>query len=129
MKEIVNKRRYVRFQVPAYSAYAVFRRHWPRSSIMGSIVDISLGGLAFRYIPSPNASNRSSHIDILLTDGSFCLNKVPVQTIADFEIDSETSILGLETRRCGVQFGDLTDNQKSEVRYFIQTHVTADPET
>jgi c-di-GMP-binding flagellar brake protein YcgR len=127
MKEILNKRRYVRFQVPAYSAYAAFRLHWPCSSIMGNIVDISLGGLAFRYIPSPKASNRSSHIDILLTDGSFCLNKVPVQTISDFEIDSETSI-GLETRRCSVQFGDLTDNQKSDLRYFIQTYASADPE-
>jgi c-di-GMP-binding flagellar brake protein YcgR len=128
MKEILNKRRYVRFEVPAYSAYAAFRPRWPRSSIMGNIVDISLGGLAFRYIPSPKASNRSSHIDILLTDGSFCLNKVPVQTISDFETDAETSI-GLETRRCSVQFGDLTDNQKSDLRYFIQTYASADPET
>lgn len=128
MKEILNNRRYVRFQVPAYSAYAAFRPHWLRSSIMGNIVDISLGGLAFRYIPSPKASNRLSHIDILLTDGSFCLNKVPVQTISDFEIDSETSV-DLETRRCSVQFGDLTDNQKSDLRYFIQTYASADPET
>jgi hypothetical protein len=128
MKKILNNRRYVRFQVPSYTAYAAFRPHWPSSSIMGYIVDISLGGLAFRYIPSPKASNRSSHIDILLTDGSFCLNKVPVQTISDFEIDSETPV-NFETRQCSVQFGDLTDNQKSDLRYFIQTYSSADPET
>jgi len=127
MKKLVNERRCVRFQVPSDSAYAVLRRRWPRSSIMGSIVDISLDGLSFRYIASPKASNRSSHIEILLTDGSFYLNKVPVKTISDFEIDSETSF-GFETRRCSVQFGDLTDNQKSDLRYFIQTHTTADPE-
>ncbi len=127
MKELVNERRYARFQVPSDSAYAVFRRRWPRSSIMGNIVDISLDGLSFRYIASPKASNRSSHIDILLTDGSFRLNKIPVKTISDFEIDGETSV-GVETRQCSVQFGDLTDNQKSDLRYFIQTYTTADPE-
>jgi len=127
MKEIVNQRRYARFEVPSYSAYAVFRRHWSRSSIMGNIVDISLDGLSFRYIASEESSYRSSDIDILLTDGSFCLNKVRVNTISDLEANSETSV-GLETRRCSVQFGDLTDDQKSDLRYFIQTYTTADPE-
>jgi c-di-GMP-binding flagellar brake protein YcgR len=127
MKEILDKRRYERFQVPTYSAYAAFRSHRPGSFIMGKIVDISLGGLAFRYFPRPKASNRSFHIDIFLMDGSFSLNKVPVQTISDFEIDSETSF-GLETRRCSVQFGDLTDNQKFNLRYFIQTYSSAKPE-
>ena len=129
MKEIVNKRRYVRFQVSPDSVYAVFRRHWSRSSIMGSIVDISLGGLSFRYIAREKCSFRSSHMGILLTNGSFCLgfNKVLIKTILDFEIDGETSV-GLETRQCSMQFGDLTDNQKSDLRYFIQTYTTADPE-
>ena len=127
MKKIVKERRCVRFQVPADSAYAVFRRRWPRPSIMGNIVDVSLDGLCFRYIASPKASNRSSHIDILLTDGSFRLHKIAVQTISDFEIDGKTS-MGVETRQCGMQFGELTDNQKSDLRYFIQTYTTADPE-
>ena len=127
MKGIVNVRRCVRFQVPSDSAYAVLRRHWLRSSIMGNIVDISLDGLSFRYIAGKKCSYRSSDIDILLTDGSFCLNKVPVNTVSDFKIESETSF-GLETRRRGVQFGNLTDNQRLDLRYFIQTYTTADPE-
>ncbi len=127
MEEIVSERRYARFRVPSDSAYAVFRRHWLRSSIMGDIVDISLDGLCFRYIASEKSSHRSSHIDILLTDGSFCLNKIQVRTISDFEMDGKTSG-GFKTRQCGVQFGNLTDNQKSDLRYFIQTYTTADPE-
>jgi c-di-GMP-binding flagellar brake protein YcgR len=127
MKGIVNERRCVRFQVPSDTAYAVLRRHWPRSSIMGNIVDISLGGLSFRYIVSEKCSYRSSHIDILLTDGSFRLNKVRVNTISDLKVDSETS-LNFATRRCGMQFVDLTDKRESDLRYFIETYTTANPE-
>jgi len=128
LKEIVDQRRWARFQVPSDSAYTVFKRHWFRPSFMGNIVDIGLGGLSFRYIAGEKCSSRSSQIDILLTDGSFCLNKVRVNTISDFEIEGETSV-GLEARQCGVQFGDLTENQKSDLRYFIQTYTTADPES
>ena len=120
-KELVERRRHKRFEIPSYSAYAVFRRHWPRSSIMGNIVDISLGGLSFQYIGSEKCSYRSSDMDILLTDGSFYLNRVRVNAISDLSV-------GLETRQCSVQFGDLRDNQKSDLRYFIQTYTTADPE-
>jgi len=126
-KEPVERRRYMRFQVPSYGAYAVLRRHWPRSSIMGDIVDISLGGLSFRYIGSKKSPYRSSNMDILLTDGSFSLNKIRVNTVSDLEVESQTSA-GLEIRRCGVRFGDLRDSQKADLRYFIQTYATADPE-
>ena len=128
MKEIVYQRRWARFQVPSDSAYTVFKRHRFRPSLMGKIVDIGLGGLSFRYIAGEKCSSRSSYIDILLTDGSFCLNKVRVNTISDFEIDGGASV-GLERRQCGVQFGDLTVNQKADLRYFIQTYTTADPES
>ena len=128
MEEIVNQRRYARFQVPSYSAYAVLRRHWPRSPIMGDIIDISLGGLSFRYVASEKSSYRSSNIDILLSDGSFYLNKVRVNTILDFEITNEVPFSSITMRRRGVQFGEMTDDQKSDLRYFIQNYTRADPE-
>jgi c-di-GMP-binding flagellar brake protein YcgR len=124
MKGIVNLRRCARFQVSCDSAYVVLRRHWPRSSIIGNIVDISLGGLSFRYIASKKFSYKPSHIDILLSDGSFRLNKVRVHSVSDLEVDSETSF-GLETRRHSMQFGELTQSQISQLQYFILNHTTA----
>ena len=128
MEEIVNQRRWMRFQVPSDSAYTVFKCHRFRPSLMGNIVDIGLGGLSFRYFADEKCSSILSQIDILLTDGSFHLNKVHVKTISDFAIEGATSA-GFEARQCGLQFGDLTDSQKSDLRYFIQTHTTADPES
>jgi c-di-GMP-binding flagellar brake protein YcgR len=127
-KELVERRRHKRFQVPSFSAYAVLRRHWLPSPIMGDIIDISLGGLSFRYVASEKSSYRSSGIDILLTDGSFCLNKIRVNTISDFEITNEVPFSSITMRRRGVQFGEMTDDHKSALRYFIQSYTRADPE-
>jgi hypothetical protein len=120
-------RQYARFQVPGVSAYAVFRRQWPRSPVVGEIIDVGSGGLSFCYTASRKGVSRPSGLDILLTDGSFSLNNVPLRIITDIELETEESS-GFATRRCGVQFGDLTDEQKSNLLYFIQTYTTADPE-
>ena len=127
VKEQVEQRQYARFRVPGLSARVVFRRHWPRSPIVGDIVNISVGGLSFRYTASEKQSHRSSRLDILLNDGNLHLHKMPIKTIYDFEVHSETSS-GFETRQCGVQFEDLTDNQESDLMNFIRGHTTADPE-
>ena len=127
MKKVGEQRQFARFQVPGLSAYAVVRRNWPRPPIMGDIIDIGSGGLAFRYTAKGKQSIQSSELDILLTDGSFYLNKVPLKTVSDLEIEGDASV-GYSTRRCCVQFESLTDDQKSNLRYFIRSYTTADPE-
>jgi CheY-like chemotaxis protein len=127
VKEQAEQRRYARFQVPGLRAYAVLRRNWPRPPIMGDIIDIGSGGLSFRYTAVGKQPIQSSELDILLTDGSFYLNKVPLKTVSDLEIEGDASD-GITARRCCVQFGDLTDDQTSDLRYFIRNYTSADPE-
>jgi len=127
MKQAAEQRQFARFQVPGLSAYAVVRGNWPRPPVMGDIIDIGSGGLSFRYTGEKKQSIQSSELDILLTDGSFYLNKVPLKKVSEVEIDADPSF-GILTRRCCVQFGDLTDDQESDLRYFIRSYTTADPE-
>jgi len=127
MNTPIEQRQYVRFRVPGVGAYAVFRRHWPRSPVMGEIIDVGSGGLSFSYTTNEEDPCRPSHLDILLTDGSFSLNRLPFNLISDVPLEDEAS-LGFSTRRCGVQFQDLTDHQRSNLMYFIQAYTTADPE-
>jgi len=127
MKTVREQRQFARFQVPGLSAYAVVRGNWPRPPVMGDIIDIGNGGLSFRYTGKKEQSIQSCELDILLTDGSFCLNKVPLKTVSDVEIEADTSP-GVSTKRCCVQFGDLTDEQESDLRYFIRSYTSADPE-
>jgi len=99
----------------------------PVSPIMGDIIDIGSGGLSFRYTGKKEPPIQSSELDILLTDGSFYLDKVPLKRLSEVEIDADRTS-GFSTRRCCVQFGDLTDDQKSGLRYFIRNYTSADPE-
>ncbi|MDY6988270.1 MAG: hypothetical protein SWQ30_09460 [Thermodesulfobacteriota bacterium] len=127
MNTPIEQRQYARFQVPGLGAYAVFRRHWPRSPVMGEIVDVGNGGLSFCYATNDEASWKPSELDILLTDGSFSLNRLPFKPVSDVRLENHAS-LGFAIRRCGVQFQDLTDHQRSDLMYFIQAYTTADPE-
>ncbi|MDY6952245.1 MAG: hypothetical protein SWE60_12085 [Thermodesulfobacteriota bacterium] len=127
MKTPIEQRQYARFRVPGLGAYAVFRRHWPRSPVMGEIVDVGNGGLSFCYTTNDKQTWKPSELDILLTDGSFSLNRLHFRLVTDVALEDEASI-GFATRRCGVQFQDLTDYQRSNLMYFIQAYTTADPE-
>ena len=127
MKPPNEQRQYARFQVSGRAAYAVFRRHWPRSPVMGEIVDVGSGGLSFCYATDDEESWKPSELDILLTDGSFSLNRLHFKPISDVPLE-DTASHGSAVRRCGVEFQRLTDHQRSDLMYFIQAYTTADPE-
>ncbi len=117
-KEMLERRKYKRLQVQN-DAIAVLR---PIVDKRGPIIDISRGGLAFRYITAKNSPDRSSKLDILLSDLSFCLGSLPIRTVCDFEVTSELAFGYTKTRRCSVQFRELTQEQMSLLDHFIENH-------
>lgn len=127
MKDLVERRKHKRFQVED-GAFALFRPHWHHSTISGRIIDISRDGLAFLYITSKDGSNGSFELSILFAYHSFYCDNVPVKTISDFEVADETPVSSITTRRRGVQFGELTQDQISQLEYFIQNHTIGERE-
>jgi hypothetical protein len=127
--EIVEQRQYKRYEVPTGSFVAL----GPQNSILGQIIDISMGGLAFRYMDSKKPIGES-YLDIFLTERNFCLGKVPIKAVSDYEIDNTVTCKLVEgvpyrctaMRRSGVQFGELTHNQMSQFEHFIQNHTTSE---
>ena len=118
-RNVVERRRHNRFRVKD-GASVVLRAHFLE---LGEIIDVSKGGLAFRYIPSQQPSNGLFQLAILLGDGSFYLADIPFMIISDFEIN-DNPFRSLKISRCGVQFGKLTRSQVSEMEYFIQRYAT-----
>jgi len=128
MNDVVEQRRHARFRVPLLSAYVMLPRPGSHSPIVGSIVDIGMGGVSFCYIAGDERPDASSHLDILLPDRSFHLDSMPVRTVSsDFQLEHQTPV-HVAARRCGVTFGEMTDDQKLDLTYFIQTLTAADPE-
>jgi hypothetical protein len=120
--EVVERRRHKRFQAEE-GAYAAVR---PQYDKIGQIIDVSRGGLAFRYMISGGQEDASSELDIFLIGDGFHLDKVPFQTVSDEGIPERLSPGSQKMRRCGVQFGELTQMQILKLKEFILNHTVVE---
>ena len=94
---------------------------------LGPIINISQGGLAFRYVASQDRSRESSALKILLSDGSFSMHRVPAQAVWDRPIPRAYSLGLITLRQCGVQFVELTEEQRLDLKCFFKKY-TSPPE-
>ncbi len=124
-KEPVDGRQHNRFKVRD-GGFAALSHGF---TVLGQIIDISRGGLSFRYVASEARTNGSAELSILMTDGSFCFEKVPFKTVWDSAMPREFSLGAITLRHCGVQFGDLSHGQRVDLEHFIQSYTTADART
>jgi len=96
---------------------------WPASSIVGRVVDISMDGLAFRYLASEQPQDGSSDIEIILPQDSFSSGLLPFRTVSDQKTPGFFStLIGKQARRQSVQFGELNDLQRANLACFIETY-------
>ena len=119
-EELVEGRQHRRFRVHNGGFAALYNEF----TALGQIIDISRGGLSFRYVASEARTYGSAELRILMTDGSFCFEKVPFKTIWDCSTPQDFSLDSLTFRHCGVQFGKLGDDQKFDLKYFIENCTT-----
>ena len=99
-----------------------------RSTVLGQIMDIGMGGLAFHYSGSRERTRVKSLVQILTADCSFTSDKLPIKTVWDTAIPLQYSFAPLPVRRCGVRFKRLTASQRSNLKHFIKKHTTSSPE-
>jgi len=91
---------------------------------MWHLIDISKGGLAFRYLSGMEEPELFSELVLLTKEVSFFLEKIPFTVVADCEMNGR--FLSRYTfRRCGVRFGRLTTDQSLQLQYFITKHAVA----
>jgi len=96
--------------------------------VVGQIVNISETGLEFRYVASRERSQESTVLSIELTDHTFRLEHLPFKVVWDFAMPQDFSTGSISLRYCGVEFRNLTDDQRRALRDFIQSHTTVDSE-
>jgi hypothetical protein len=121
-KEHRERRRYTRFRTKD-GALIELRSHRGK---LGEIIDISKGGLAFRYIDIGDRPKGSFEVDIFLKERDFRLEKVPAKTVSDLKTTKYYPYSSTKTRRQGVQFGKLTRTQISKLEHFIKHYTTGE---
>ena len=100
----------------------------PQFVVIGQIVNVSKGGMAFRYIASKPRSNDALRLNILLTDGSFCLEKLGFRSVWDMPTPQEFAYGLITYRHCGLQWEGLDADQAAGLAYFIDCYTRDDPD-
>ena len=112
-----ERRKYKRFKGKK-GAFAAFIR--PKELInTGQILDISMGGLCVRYVSTDEDNEGCSGIKIFGSNDSFIhLDKVHCRIVYDRKVPKR-SCEQMSTRRCGVEFENLSVEQLSILQAFI----------
>ncbi len=113
----IDRRKNKRFKVPA-DTFVIVKN--PKFRI-GQIIDMSESGLAFFHMDTRLLSEKFK-IDILLADNDFYLDKIQVNKVSDITIEKDPLMKNSTMKRCGLQFADLTETQKSKLACFIPKH-------
>ena len=97
-----------------------------QESRLGQIKDISVRGLSFRYIDSIEKLENAKELKIILGRQGLYLDKVPFKKISDVEIESEFRFSSVKMRQIGLEFGQLTSQQRMKLDRFIQYHTVGE---
>ncbi|MEW6673790.1 MAG: PilZ domain-containing protein [Thermodesulfobacteriota bacterium] len=95
---------------------------------LGKLMDISSSGLCFEYIAKGDAvpGPEALEMDMFISGNGYYLPNVPCRLVYDVRTERETSFMvGLEYRRCGLQFTRLSEKQMDRLEYYL-THHTAE---
>jgi hypothetical protein len=116
--EPIERREDKRFHA-SIGAFAVLG---PNATKVGRVIEISLSGLTFRHVDKKEPLSELNEIDVFMINDDFHVNKIPFETVSDYEIMNEGPRALMTTRQSGLRFGELTPSQRSLLEYFIRNH-------
>jgi hypothetical protein len=111
-----DRRRHERLEVDG-ATFVVLR---PDNTRVGQVMDIGLGGLAFRYMTGGEPWTGAAVLDLFVVGHDFYLDDVAFHTIWDFATGQVAPWASGTMRRRGVQFQDLTLPQESQLVHFME---------
>jgi hypothetical protein len=121
---IIEQRKHSRF-LPVDNTFAALGRNFTK---VGKVKDISLGGLSIEYIAGEDNRHDDSLVDIFLAEDSFHLYNIPCRIVSDIDLHvphvNNMYTKHLTTKRCSVQFEELSDTFESQLKLFIDTYTT-----
>lgn len=126
MEADVERREFTRF-VPTDNAFIAL----PRVGRIGSIKDISLGGLScdiyVKFGENEAIRDETSAplpVDIFVSGKKFFLSNILCRVTYDMIApeDRPAYSVSLNKRRCGFRFDELSDAQRQQITHFLENH-------
>jgi hypothetical protein len=113
----LSERRKLRRLKAQENTFALLRG---QTSKLGRVIDISDGGLAFRYVSIGEQLKSVFELDLVSPRGDLRLNGLPVKVVSNLERQGKTPSGRIRLRRVGVQFRELTHYQVSQPQHFMR---------
>jgi len=85
----------------------------------GSIIDISEEGMAINYIVFEKEPHGQFRLDIFFGADDFYLADIPSELVSDVQSQPESPFSAVRVKRLGLRFGELNEEQKTNLKYFI----------
>ncbi|MFC1516189.1 response regulator [Thermodesulfobacteriota bacterium] len=133
-KAVMERREHKRFELKsgAIAAIRTVPEHLKASKDMGGvyvqmgpIMNISRGGLSFRYSDMDAESDETSKLDVSFIRNRFYLKyliNVPFETVWASPPSNESVFVDFQNTQRGVRFQDLAPRQISNLDRFLQTY-------
>ena len=115
----IEKRKFTRFKAEQ-GTYVAFGTG---SSLVGRLLNISGGGMAFSYIAGDAQVAGCLCVDIFLSANRFYLKSLPFKAVSDVLVAVECPFSTVLMKQCGGKFCDLNPVQQSQLEYFITNYV------
>jgi hypothetical protein len=100
----------------------VFVSFGTQEGTVGRLADIGKGGLAVVYLFDQSRKDSHCRIDIIARDLDLLVESVPCKVVYDKPIEDQNSLLGMESRRCGLELGPLSDSQATVLKSLLARH-------
>jgi len=115
----LKRRKHQRFQVEDFT-FVNLKSEADKD--VGQLIDVSNGGLSFRYFVSAKKPINFDKLDIVLSGCDFAITGLSFRIISDTELTNGFQSSPIIFRRYCVQFEQLTYNQNFKLFYFLYNH-------
>ncbi len=103
-----------------------FKRYRPKGGTiaindhaLGPVINISMGGLSFRYLEGCSTKSSSNSLGIFLGSDDILIDHITSKVISDQLIPQESLFLKTSTRQRSIQFLNLNERQRQNLEDFI----------
>ncbi len=121
MKEEIQKeqRAHERFRAKE-GGFVVIKKNNDSKMTVGQIIDISQGGMSFKYLADSEPIDGAHKLDIYFTGQGAQLKDIPFKVVTDFRLESPFAFSSVFMRRGCLQFQGMSSEYKNKFIEFIE---------
>jgi hypothetical protein len=122
IKRTVERRKNKRYKA-IEGAYVAIS---PNSQKLGQIIDISMGGVCFKYIDTSNdgqSDGTQQEDSIFLSTVGYYSGNLPIKIVGDYAVTNATSFSSMKVKKMHIQFTDFSVKQLFDLDYFLRNFV------